>query len=81
MDIALQFLAKQHPLYLPIIKGYSGILFKSLAKGKLLADISVGKPIIQEEIALRCGVSDVCVYHTIKDYCINRIFGCNIHVT
>ena len=34
----------------------------------LLADISVGKPITQEEIAARCGVSDVCVYQTVKDY-------------
>ena len=35
----------------------------------LLADLSVGKSIIQEEIAARCGISDVCVYQTIKDYC------------
>jgi len=34
----------------------------------LLADISVGKPITQEEIAARCGVSDVCVYQTVRDY-------------
>ena len=35
----------------------------------LLADTSVGKPMIQDEIAARCGVSDVCVYQTLKDYC------------
>jgi transposase len=35
----------------------------------LLADTSVGKPMTQEEIAARCGVSDVCVYQTIKGYC------------
>jgi len=39
----------------------------------LLADSSVGKPIIQDEIASRCGVSDVCVYQTMKDYCINGL--------
>jgi hypothetical protein len=39
----------------------------------LLADASVGKPIIQEEIANRCGVSDVCVYQTIKDYCLSGL--------
>jgi len=39
----------------------------------LLADTSVGKPIIQDEIASRCGVSDVCVYQTIKDYCVNGL--------
>jgi transposase len=39
----------------------------------LLADLSAGKPIIQEEIALRCGVSDVCVYKTVKDYCIKGL--------
>jgi len=39
----------------------------------LLADTSIGKPIIQEEIAIRCGISDVCVYQTIKDYCIKGL--------
>lgn len=39
----------------------------------LLADTSVGKAIIQEEIAGRCGVSDVCVYQTVKDYCLNGL--------
>ena len=39
----------------------------------LLADSSVGKSIIQDEIALRCGVSDVCVYQTVKDYCVNGL--------
>lgn len=36
----------------------------------LLADSSVGKPLIHEEIASRCGVSDVCVYKTVKDYSV-----------
>jgi transposase len=35
----------------------------------LLADEGTGKPMRQEEIAARCGVSDVTVYHTLKDYC------------
>lgn len=34
----------------------------------LLADEISGKPPRQEEIARRCGVSDVTVYHTVKDY-------------
>lgn len=34
----------------------------------LQADESVGKPMRQAEIAERCGVSDVTVYHTIRDY-------------
>ena len=39
----------------------------------LLADTSVGKPMSQEQIAFRCGISDVCVYQTVKDYCINGL--------
>ena len=39
----------------------------------LFADNSVGEPIIQSEIAARIGISDVCVYHTIKDYCLNGL--------
>lgn len=34
----------------------------------LLADENVGKPPIQQEISVRCGVSDVTVYKLIKDY-------------
>jgi len=34
----------------------------------LLADENVGKPMPQERIAVRCGVSDVTVYCTVKDY-------------
>ena len=39
----------------------------------LLADTSVGKATTQEEIASRSGVSDVCVYQTVKDYCLNGL--------
>lgn len=39
----------------------------------LLADISAGRPMTQEEISVRCGVSDVCVYQTVKDYCMNGL--------
>lgn len=39
----------------------------------LLADTMLGKPMSQEEIAARCGVSDVCVYQTVKDYCTNGL--------
>lgn len=35
----------------------------------LMLDETVGKPLKQEEIALRCGVSDVTVYQVIKEYC------------
>jgi hypothetical protein len=35
----------------------------------LLADERAGKPMKQEEISVRCGVSDVTVFHTLKDYC------------
>jgi hypothetical protein len=35
----------------------------------LLADSSAGKPVRQAEIAVRCGVSDVTVFHIVKDYC------------
>jgi transposase len=34
----------------------------------LHADESAGKPPTQEEISVRCGVSDVTVYTTIKEY-------------
>jgi transposase len=39
----------------------------------LLADRNAGKPMKQEEIALRCGVSDVTVFHTLRDYCRNGL--------
>ena len=39
----------------------------------LLADETAGKPVVQEEIARRCGVSDVTVFTAIKDYCISGI--------
>ena len=34
----------------------------------LQADETLGKPATQEEISKRCGVSDVTVYQTVKDY-------------
>jgi transposase len=43
---------------------------KKRANIVLLSDNSVGKPMSQEEIAVRCGVSDVTVYKTVKDYCL-----------
>ena len=39
----------------------------------LLSDANAGKPMIQEEIALRCGVSDVTVFHTLREYCTNGL--------
>lgn len=43
--------------------------YRKRANVLLMADESVGKPMTQEKIAARCGVSDVTVYHTIRDYC------------
>ena len=42
--------------------------YRKRASVILLADESMGKPMCQREIAARCGVSDVTVYHTIRDY-------------
>ena len=39
----------------------------------LLADESTSKPIIHNEIANRCGVSDVTAYNTVKDYCLHGL--------
>lgn len=43
--------------------------YKKRANVLLLLDESVGKPATQAEIAQRCGVSDVTIYHTIRDFC------------
>ena len=43
--------------------------YRKRANVLLMADESAGKPMTQEEIAARCGVCDVTVYHTIRDYC------------
>jgi transposase len=43
--------------------------YRKRANVLLMADESVGKPMTQEEIAARCGVCDVTVYHTIRDCC------------
>lgn len=42
---------------------------KKRASVLLLADHSSGQPMTQKEMAVRCGVSDVTVYHTLKDFC------------
>jgi hypothetical protein len=39
----------------------------------LLADNSVGKALTQNAITVRCEVSEVCVYKTIKNYCQNGL--------
>lgn len=43
--------------------------YKKRANILLMADESVGKPATQAEIAARCGVSDVTIYHTLRDFC------------
>lgn len=43
--------------------------YRKRANVLLMEDESKGKPMTQEAIAARCGVSDVTVYHTIQDYC------------
>jgi len=35
----------------------------------LLADSAVGKPMTQAEMCVRCGVSDVTIFNTLRDYC------------
>ena len=50
----------------------------------LQADESAGKPATQEEIAMRCGVSNVTVYTVIKEYDTQGIAYClrkRIHAT
>ena len=39
----------------------------------LLADSNAGEPMKQTEICVRCGVSDVTVFNTLRDYCTNGI--------
>lgn len=46
---------------------------KKRANILLMRDECVGKPATQEEVANRCGVSDVTVYHTVRDYCEHGI--------
>ena len=46
---------------------------KKRANVLLMRDEKVGRPATQEEIAKRCGVSDVTVYHTVRDYCEHGI--------
>ena len=43
--------------------------FKKRANILLMSDCSIGKPESQKVIAMRCGVSDITVYQTIKDFC------------
>ena len=47
--------------------------FKRRASILLMADTNLGKPATQKEIAARCGVCDVTVYNTIKDFCLKGI--------
>lgn len=42
---------------------------KKRANVLLMRDEEAGYPATQEEVAKRCGVSDVTVYHTVRDYC------------
>ena len=39
----------------------------------LLADSIAGKPMTQKEMAVRCGVSVVTVYNTIKEFCTDGL--------
>lgn len=43
--------------------------YKRRANILLMADESKGKSATQKEIASRCGVSVVTVFHTLRDYC------------
>lgn len=46
---------------------------KKRANVLLMRDEEAGRPATQEEIAKRCGVSSVTVYHTVRDYCEHGI--------
>ena len=46
---------------------------KKRANVLLMRDEEAGHPATQDEIAKRCGVSDVTVYHTVRDYCEHGI--------
>lgn len=51
---------------------HSKIISKTIQKRAnvlLMSDINAGMPMKQSEIAVRCGVSDVKVFHTVRDYC------------
>jgi transposase len=47
--------------------------YRKRASILMLADENAGKPMKHEEIAARCGVSNVTVYHTLRDYCEHGI--------
>jgi transposase len=42
---------------------------KKRANILFMSDIGAGKPMVQSEIATRCGVSGVTVFNTLRDYC------------
>lgn len=42
---------------------------KKRANVLLMRDEEAGRPATQEEVSKRCGVSEVTVYHTVRDYC------------
>ena len=44
-------------------------IIRKRANVLLQLDETIGKPLKQTEIAERCGVSDVTVFHVISDYC------------
>jgi len=46
---------------------------KKRANILLQSDASIGKPKTQAEIAARCGVSNVTVYNTLRDYCMHGL--------
>ena len=49
--------------------------YRKRANVLLQSDESVRKPMSQIKIAGRCGVSEVTVYHTVRDYCEGGIEG------
>ena len=65
------YLTKEEREYVQAILNSNHIAhtFKKRANVLLMSDRSIGKPESQRIIAARCGVSDVTVYQTIKDFC------------
>ncbi|MCL2009683.1 MAG: helix-turn-helix domain-containing protein [Synergistaceae bacterium] len=65
------YLTKEERKYVQAVLNSNHIAptFKKRANVLLMSDSGIGKPESQKIIAARCGVSDVTVYQTIKDFC------------
>jgi transposase len=64
-------LTKEERKYIQAIleSNHIALTFKKRANILLMTDCGIGKPESRKMVAARCGVSDVTVYQTIKDFC------------